>query len=622
MTAGDATTFCAAALLRASLHGSVAVAVLWLVSTALPRLPPAWRCWLWRGATAKLLLSLAIPVAVVLPMLPAGLSTPPGDSNVRPSKSVHDTPSTFITPALPDQTSPIIHAEPPAPEERWTLAVNIVVAAWAAGVVVSAVLVVRAHLSVLAMRRAAKATSDPGLLETCAGLCQRLGIDHTPQLLLSPMTDSPALVGGLRPAILLPMKQASSTSRDDLRMMLAHELAHVKRHDLWWIWLPVAARAVLWFHPLAWLACRELRLAQESACDAMAMSITGATPRCYGVMLLDVIESVRSNCRFPKALAAPVADTRRSVERRLAAMSHFNPIGPSRPATAGTVAAAIALVLALVPWRLAAQPSAREAPARSDDVAPAAAAPASRENPVASPGAAGGGAPGFPDAPPPDAMQFMGVVGAPTLSLGVASGGVVADVPVSEGDAVKAGQLIARVDDTAARAALVEAEAGLQLKQAQLKRLAELRRQNSTTDAELQAAEAELRIAEARIAAARNALQATRVVAPCDGVVSDVAIRPGELAGNGSVLAKLVDLSKLSLSFDLPDQYLPKVKVGQRVKVTVQSVPDETFDATIATIAPVVHSGSGTVTVRARLGDTKGLVRPGMTGSVKLAGAK
>jgi membrane fusion protein (multidrug efflux system) len=182
--------------------------------------------------------------------------------------------------------------------------------------------------------------------------------------------------------------------------------------------------------------------------------------------------------------------------------------------------------------------------------------------------------------------------------------------------------LIAQIDDTAARAALVEAEASYQLKQAQLKRQAELHRQKTVSEADIQVSEAEVQIAQARLSAAKHALEATRVVAPCDGVVSEVNIRPGELAGNGGVLAKLIQVNKLSLAFELPAQWIPKVKVGQQVKVSVDPMPDGAFDATIEAISPIVRSASGTVAVRARLADTKGAVLPGMTGRVSFGGTK
>ena len=76
----------------------------------------------------------------------------------------------------------------------------------------------------------------------------------------------PLTIGWRRPTILLPVDCGSWTA-DKRRVVLAHELSHVARHDVFW---QVAARlacAVYWFHPLAWLAERRLRVERELACD-------------------------------------------------------------------------------------------------------------------------------------------------------------------------------------------------------------------------------------------------------------------------------------------------------------------------------------------------------------------
>jgi beta-lactamase regulating signal transducer with metallopeptidase domain/biotin carboxyl carrier protein len=614
----EPTSAFAAALLRASWQGAAAVALAWLACRALPTLPSAWRCWIWRAAFARLLLSLTIAGAIALPLLPA----PP-----TPAPPVPELPS--FTPAEPIAPASIPDAPRAAHGHRPRLT-ELLVLAWSFGVVAWTLATFRAGARVRALRRNARPVTDTRLLQACDDLCGRLRVARAPELLTSSQIDTPALVGLIRPAILLPAahRPPGAAESEAMRMMLAHELAHLARRDLWWNWLPAVAQALLWFHPLAWLASRELRLAQETACDALAMSATGAPPCRYGAMLLDVIEAVRGNRRPPAAFAAAVVETRWSVERRLTAMTHFTPAPRSRRArVAGAAALLAALALAVVPWRLSAQPGAPKAPAPSADVpsgvGPADVTPGQPAPAGPLPGAGGlPGLPGQPDSPPFEIMQFTGVVTAPTFSLGLASGGLVTEVPVNTGDAVKTGQLIARIDDTAARGALVEAEAGLQLKQAQLKRMAELYRQKATSEADIQVAEAEVQIAQARIATVRHALEATRVMAPCDGVISEVNVRPGELAGNGRALAQIMEVNKLSLAFELPAQWLPKVKVGQQVKVSVDAMPDGAFDATIESISPVVNAASGTVGVRARLADTKGAVRPGMTGRVSFGAAK
>ncbi len=67
--------------------------------------------------------------------------------------------------------------------------------------------------------------------------------------------------------------------------MLAHELAHIRRHDLAWGWLAALAECLFFFHPLVRLGNREWELAQEIACDELVVHITDASQADYGTML-------------------------------------------------------------------------------------------------------------------------------------------------------------------------------------------------------------------------------------------------------------------------------------------------------------------------------------------------
>ena len=68
----------------------------------------------------------------------------------------------------------------------------------------------------------------------------------------------------------------ATLSPEDLRLALAHEMAHVKRGDLRLALLPAAMQVLFFFHPLVWLASAEWAAAREEACDALALQATGA----------------------------------------------------------------------------------------------------------------------------------------------------------------------------------------------------------------------------------------------------------------------------------------------------------------------------------------------------------
>jgi TonB family protein len=136
-------------------------------------------------------------------------------------------------------------------------------------------------------------------------------------------TQHPALLvtwGAWRPTILLP-RDASTWSRDRIRLVLAHELAHVERRD-WLVQLGAElARACYWPNPLFWFACRRLRIESEQACDdrVLAHGITGTS---YASHLVDLARSFRAHGRT--WLPAPSMARPSTLERRVVAMLNAN----------------------------------------------------------------------------------------------------------------------------------------------------------------------------------------------------------------------------------------------------------------------------------------------------------
>ena len=100
-----------------------------------------------------------------------------------------------------------------------------------------------------------------------------------PVVLETEQSCRPALMGILRPAILLPITTASCLPPEQLRLILAHEMAHVKGRDLLWMRLFSVCEALFFFHPLLWLAKREWLMAQEMACDELVLRLTRVAPR-------------------------------------------------------------------------------------------------------------------------------------------------------------------------------------------------------------------------------------------------------------------------------------------------------------------------------------------------------
>src|SRR4029079_19780678 len=121
------------------------------------------------------------------------------------------------------------------------------------------------------LRRNASPIAEVRVDQQCQELAHLFGFERHPELFQSRQIARPGLMGIVRPAILLPPDTGNRFSTDDLRMILAHEMAHQKRLDLLWMKLLLACEVLFFVHPLLWLARREWLLAQEIACDEIAL---------------------------------------------------------------------------------------------------------------------------------------------------------------------------------------------------------------------------------------------------------------------------------------------------------------------------------------------------------------
>ena len=95
------------------------------------------------------------------------------------------------------------------------------------------------------------------------------------QLLQSTLVKVPTVIGWLRPVVLVPLCALSELSEDQLRAILAHELAHIRRNDYLVNLLQTLAETLLFYHPAVWWVSRCIRQERENCCDDVAAVIGG-----------------------------------------------------------------------------------------------------------------------------------------------------------------------------------------------------------------------------------------------------------------------------------------------------------------------------------------------------------
>ena len=205
-------------------------------------------------------------------------------------------------------------------------------------------------------------------------------------------------------------------------------------------------------------------------------------------------------------------------------------------------------------------------------------------------------------------------------------------LPLVEGATVAAGDVLARLDDTDLRAqvdvglaSVRDAEVREASARRQLARMQPLlsggivaQEQYDDVHAELERASANLEVAKATLALARARLAETVIVAPFDGVVGQRRVDVGAYVREGDTLATLVDLDPLEIEFTVSDRFLAQLRRDRAVSVGVTSHPDERFVGTVVFVAPEVDEVNRTVTVKARLPNPAGELRPGQFASVTL----
>lgn len=152
--------------------------------------------------------------------------------------------------------------------------------------------------------------------ETFAGLANRLGIRKRIGLLVTSSRIGPAVIGIWKPLILLPAAVVQGKTAKELEPILAHELVHVRRGDLWVGLAQVLSQSLWWFHPLVWLANRFLTRDAERCCDEEVIAELRCSPAQYARSLLNVLELKRTLQPVPAFPGVrPVDITTRRLER-------------------------------------------------------------------------------------------------------------------------------------------------------------------------------------------------------------------------------------------------------------------------------------------------------------------
>ena len=298
--------------------------VLPIASLALPR----WQLSLFRIADAP-----ASRVAAAAPPAPDTVGAASTPSVSAPSLGIKDAADAV---AAPPQATGVF--------DGWSWQ-EMLLAVWSAGALLILARIAVGLLLIGWLSRRTQEITDAAWLPMAREVARDMGISTRLRFLRGGRESMPVAAGIFRPAVIMP-EAADSWPESRLRVVVLHELAHVKRRDCLTHVLAQAACALHWFNPLAWLAAKRARAERERACDDLVLAC-GTRSADYADQLLEMARVLRGD-RLPALLGgASLAMAHRSqLEGRLVAI--LDPRLPRSGMTRGRAVAAVVLSCAAV----------------------------------------------------------------------------------------------------------------------------------------------------------------------------------------------------------------------------------------------------------------------------------
>ncbi|MCB1066289.1 MAG: M48 family metalloprotease, partial [Verrucomicrobiae bacterium] len=296
--------------LRNTLEASVFIGFLLLLSFAFGnRLSPVLRAMLWAVAGLRLILPFAPPSALsVFNLSPA--ITQPSVADQVPDRVVEFSAMTKAeVVAVPELTSGFTMTLP-----SWGLVLSLI---WLLGAVTLISRAVVRQVRAARVIRGLPVIHEPELNRLLKECARQVGVRLKLSFVAGPPGTGVAIFGFLREThLIVPADLPTRYSAAEIRGILLHELAHVRRHDLLSNWIALIIQSLHWFNPLVWLAGRRFLADREVLCDRVALrGVPSPARREYGAALIKALELSRAPKPCPALV--PFISRKSELQHRL-----------------------------------------------------------------------------------------------------------------------------------------------------------------------------------------------------------------------------------------------------------------------------------------------------------------
>ena len=263
--------------------------------------------------------------------------------DVEPATSSPAPPVT--SPAISSPTSVAVTSEsrqPLAAPRQAVPVMRIVTFVWLAGFLLFGLQLMRAALVLRRRLSVCRRVADATVLSVLEAARKQIGLLTPVDVLVTPESISPCIVGVFKPRIIVPEALVTESLTVTLRHVLAHELAHIARGDLWTHWLLLLARALHWFNPVAWWTIREMQAEREAACDDLALAASGENDRsAYASTIVELAASLAPSGIAPAMIG--LISSNRLLTNRIKRLVRSSSVSSLRAPLAAGIMLAIAL---------------------------------------------------------------------------------------------------------------------------------------------------------------------------------------------------------------------------------------------------------------------------------------
>jgi membrane fusion protein (multidrug efflux system) len=218
-----------------------------------------------------------------------------------------------------------------------------------------------------------------------------------------------------------------------------------------------------------------------------------------------------------------------------------------------------------------------------------------------------------------DEIQALGTASAnESINIQPRIASLVESIEFKEGQLVKVGALLVRLESSEASAGLALAEASLSESRSLYNRNQSLSSTQAISASGLEQLLAQVNVDEAQVRAARARLDNTVIRAPFAGRIGLRRVSPGSFVDTSTVITTLDDISTIKLDFSVPETFLTVVKDGMSIEASSIVYPDRLFAGLVASVDTRLDPVTRSVQVRARLPNADGLLKPGMFMTIAL----